>query len=347
MSRPATLKDLARTLDLSVSTVARALAGSTRISRATRERVSAEAERLGYVVDFAARAMRRGTSSLIGLIVPDLRNDFYATAAKAISDCCRERGLQLVLAITEDDPDLELQHVRNLSSSRAMGIVMIASVNPARETIRLLKVTPHVQLIRKCAKVSSDWFGIDDEEAMRLGVRHLAELGHKRIGFIGSAVSISTGAERLAGFRKALGECGLDPDKAIAESGGCDSEFGHAAMKRMLSLPDRPTGIVTAGARISVGAYGCAREQGLDIPGDLSFVGFSDSPAFRWWGAGLTTIGLPVGEIALASTDLLIRRAQAKAGVPDHPSAVIHKPVLIRRGSTAPPPARTARIAAE
>src|SRR5688572_26647051 len=98
MDRPVKLKDLAAALGLSVSTVARALAGSPRIGKATSERVRAEARQQGYVADLAARAMRQGTASLVGFIAPDLQNEFYATAARAVSAHCQERGLQLVLA---------------------------------------------------------------------------------------------------------------------------------------------------------------------------------------------------------------------------------------------------------
>jgi len=338
MNSPVTMKDLADALGLSVSSVARALADSSRIGKATRERVKAEAEKRGYVVDQAARAMRQGISSLIGFIAPDLQNDFYSTAARAISERCQERGLQLVVSVTNDDPETELHHVRNLYASRVKGIVVIPSVEMSRETRELLGTVPHVQLVRHCEKLHSDWFGIADEEAMRLGVSHLAALGHRRIAYIGSALTISTGAKRLDGFRRTLQEQGLDPATAVVEVGGCDAESGHAAMGRILALPQRPTGVVTAGARLCVGAYSCAREQGVQVPAELSFVGFSDAPALRWWGDGLTTIGLPVEDIASAAMDCLMRRAERRDHRPQQPMHVMHRPTLIQRASTAPPP---------
>lgn len=331
------LKDLAAALDLSISTVARALADSPRIGKATTERVKAEALRQGYVVDLAARAMRQGTSSLIGFIAPDLQNDFYATAARAVSVWCQERGLQLVVSVTNDDAATELQHVRNLYSSRVKGVVLIPSVDIAADTRKLLAAMPHVQLVRQCEQLASDWFGIADEEAMRLGVAHLASLGHRRIAYIGSAVTISTGAKRRDGFLRALREFGLDAGTAVIEAGGCDAEFGHAAMARILSAKRRPTGVVTAGARICIGAYSCAREQGVSVPGELSFVGFSDAPAVRWWGDGLTTISLPVEDIATAAMDCLLRRAERQDRPARQPMHVMHRPVLIVRGSTSVP----------
>lgn len=338
MRTTVTLKDIAAALGLSVSTIARALADSPRIGQATRERVKAEADRRGYVVDQAARTMRRGTASLVGFIAPDIQNDFYATAARAVSAHCQERGLQLVVSITNDDAATELLQVRNLYASRVRGIVVIPSVSMARETRKILGQVPHVQLVRECDKLASDWFGIADEEAMRLGVEHLAALGHRRLAYIGSNLTISTGAKRLQGFRRALAEQGLDEADSVVEVEGCDAESGYAAMDRILSMPRRPTGVVTAGARISVGAYACARERGLRIPQELSFIGFSDAPAHRWWGDGLTTIGLPVEDIATAAMDCLLRRADQQGAPAGKPMHVMHAPMLVRRGSTAPPP---------
>ena len=344
MKRPATMKDIAKALDLSVSTVARALAGSTRISQETRVRVQTTADKLGYVVDLAARAMRSGTSSIVGLIIPDIRNDFYSTAAKAIADCCQERDHQLVLAVTNDDPALELEHLRNLRSARALGFIIIPSIAPSQETLRLMRSTPHVQFVRRCPKVESDWFGIDDAQAMRLAVRHLAELGHHRIAYIGSTTAISTGRDRLDGFRRALLEAGLTVEDRFLHAGSCDSEFGGLAMSCLLDERVLPTAVVTAGARISTGAYDCARQRGASIPDQLSFVGFSDSPALRWCGGGgVTTITLPIPELATASTDFLFRKA-APDWLSESPAChVMLQPRLTIRGSTAIPvaPIRT------
>lgn len=337
MRAQTTQKDIAKRLEISVSTVARALAGSPRISRETVERVRAEAERCGYAVDLAARSVRQGTTSLIGFVAPDLQNDFYATAVQAVSSECQARGLQLVVAVTNDDAASELQHLRNLYSSRVRGVVIIPSIDMSKASHQLLGRMAHVQLVRHREELGSDWFGIADEEAMRLGVSHLASLGHSRIGYIGSALSLSTGARRLDGFRRALVEFGLDSANAVVEVGACDAEYGHAAMGRILSLRPDVSAVVTAGARLSAGAYACIRERGVRIPEQLSFVGFADGPSQRFWGEGLTTIGLPVEDIATAAMDCLLRKSDGESPTRLHAVNVMHRPVLIVRGSTAAP----------
>ncbi|MBT9292995.1 LacI family DNA-binding transcriptional regulator [Prosthecodimorpha staleyi] len=337
MKQPVKMKDLAEALGLSVSTVARALADSPRISRETRERVAAAAERQGYVVDRAAQAMRTGTSAMVGLLVPDIQNDLYSTAAKAIARCCRERGVQLVLAVTDDDAALELHHLRNLRSARAIGVIMIPSIAPRPETLKLMRSMDHIQFVRHCPAVSSDWFGIEDVEAMRLAAGHLIAQGHRRIAYIGSTVAISTGELRLAGFRRTLQEAGIAVDEALIHAGSCDSEFGRAAMDRLLAADRPPSAVVTAGARISIGAYDSVRRHGVSVPRDLSFVGFGDSPTLRWCGDGITTIALPVEDLATASTDFLFRMATREGQDRETRCKFMLRPTLIERGSTAAP----------
>lgn len=337
MTNPIKMKDIAEALGVSIATVSRSLSGAARISPKTRERVRQEVERRGYVVDLAARTMRSGTSSVVGLLVPDIENDFYSTAAKAIADCCRERGVQLVLAITDDDASLELHHLRNLCSARALGLIMIPSISPLPETIRLMRAMPHIQFVRHHAKVDSDWFGIDDSQAMRLATQHLVDLGHRRIAYIGSTVAISTGQARLSGFQRTLVEAGIEIDESLVRAGSCNAEFGYAAMESILSSKTRPTAVVTAGARVCVGAYDCVRQRGIDVPGELSFVGFSDGPMIKWCGNGISTIALPVRELAMASTDYLFRMAASARRRKEAPCKVMLLPTMVERGSTASP----------
>ena len=126
-----TIKDIAQRLGIAPSTVGRALAGNPRISRDTSERVRAAADRLGYVAHSPAQVMRGATSTLLGLAIPDIQNDFYSTVAKAMSESYGAAGFQLVLALTDDDPDTELRQIRGLLSARAAGVVVVPCANPS------------------------------------------------------------------------------------------------------------------------------------------------------------------------------------------------------------------------
>ncbi len=192
-----TIKHIAERLDLSVSTVGRALTDHPRISRETKERVNLVAKELGYIANTAARVMRGGSSHLVGLLVPDIRSSFYSTVAQALSKQFEGRGFHLALSIAGDDRDTEMQQVRELLSARVAGIIIIPTAAPRRETLSLLKMVPHVQILRRLQALG-DWFGMDDEHAVQEATNHL-ELGHRRVAFIGDVI-FPTGKARYNGF---------------------------------------------------------------------------------------------------------------------------------------------------
>lgn len=334
-----TIKDIAYRLNISPSTVARALADHPHTSDATKVKVRSTAEDLGYVAHAAARMMRGQSSKLIGLIIPDVQNDFYATVAKALADTCNAAGFQLVLAITEDDPATENGHIRELASARAAGIVIVPSGSPRRDTIKLLKRLPVVQLIRNNPALGADWFGIDDASAIHEATKHLIDLGHRRLGYIGGHQELSTGAARLAGLKRALTEADIDPDSIAIATGPPRAAFAKETFIRMIR-DFGPTGVVSGGSRVTFGLLEGVDELGLSVPGDLSIVGFGDSPWSRWWGDGLTTIGLPIRDIAHASGALLLRRIRETSNSDDNqssrPSLAMLSSFLVHRHSTAP-----------
>src|SRR5690606_12882783 len=184
MAEPVTMKDLADMLGVSVSTVGRSLADRPEISARMKARVRALAEEHGYVAHSAARSMRTGSSALVGLIVPDVRNDFYGSAAMALARCCDEQGFQLVLAATQDDPESELRQVRGLLEARAAGVVIVMTAEPKRETRALLARTAAVELIRETDDGRA-WFGIDDRRGIETATTHLLGLGHRHIAYVG------------------------------------------------------------------------------------------------------------------------------------------------------------------
>ena len=208
MRREVTLKDIASELGLSVSTVARALADHQHISEQNKVRVRGAAARLGYVAHSAARAMRNGQSTLIGLIIPDVQNEFYGTLAKALAQCFDAAGFQLLLAITEDEPEFEERQVKGLSEARAAGIVFVPCPQPRKETLALLERGSWAQLIRRVENVDAPWFGIDEEAALFQAATHLLTLGHRRIAYVGGTTNLSTGRGRLRGFEQAFAAAG-------------------------------------------------------------------------------------------------------------------------------------------
>lgn len=341
-----TIKDIAKQLDLAVSTVGRALADHPRISRRTKDRVRSTADQLGYVVHAPARIMRGGISHMIGLLVPDIRSTFYSMVAQSLSECLVQDGFHLALSITGDDRETELHEVRELISVRVAGVIIVPTANPRRETLSLLKTIPHVQLLRSSASLTN-WFGLDDERSIRDATKHLFELGHQRIAFIGDTI-FSTGRERWNGFRRAHAEAKVPISDELVALGPPIAEYAADAVRRILSLRTPPTALVTSSVPGTLGAAETLTDLRIDVPNSLSFVGLGDGPWEKWWGPGLTTVRLPTQELATNCGLWFLHRLKNKqTGGPAQ--NVVCPATLIIRGSTASPAisvgqARKARI---
>jgi DNA-binding LacI/PurR family transcriptional regulator len=332
-----TTRDIAEHLQLSVSTVGRALADDHRISEQTKFRVRQAAAEMGYVANRAARMMRGASSNVVGLVIPDIRNSFYSTIAHELSKNLGAQGFQLMLSETDDDRMIELRNLRELSASRVAGVIIVPTARPHSESVKLLQAVPHVQLLRKHSALGSQWFGVDDFAAVRQATAHLVEQGHTRIGYIGGVAELPTGAERLKGFRRALTEAKLPSQAARIELGPPSSiEYGRQAVRRLLTGPSAPTAIALGAVQLTLGVLEELSETGVKVPKDLSVVGFGDEPGFSWWGPGLTTVGLPIQAMAVGCALWLMRRLSTEPD-DDTSYASVSPGSLIVRGSTAPP----------
>jgi DNA-binding LacI/PurR family transcriptional regulator len=344
-----TTKDIAARLNLSVSTVGRALADDHRISAETKFRVNQVAEELGYVGNRAARMMRGARSTVIGLIVPDVGNSFYSTVAHALAETMNSHERQVMLCETGDDRQAELRHVRDLAAAQVAGVVIVPTPKPHAEVARLLKTMPHVQLLRRVPSLGPHWFGIDDHAVIRTATCHLLDLGHERVGYIGGTRDIPTASARLAGLHDAIAAAGLPPESGLVRLGPPSSaSFGADAVRALRAAPDAPTAIVTGSVQITRGVLDALHHDGVRVPRQLSVVGFGDEPGFSWWGPGLTTMALPMHDLATACGVWLLYRLDVQA---DHdaaasPFASVSPGALVLRGSTAGPggsPATTGR----
>jgi DNA-binding LacI/PurR family transcriptional regulator len=331
-----TIKHIAQHLGVAPSTVARALSDDARISAATRAKVAKAAQELGYVANSAARQMRSQRSRLVGLVIPDVLNAFYSTAAQAISQCFDEAGYQMVLCISEDKPEVEMRQVRSLAEARVDGIVWVPTLQPMPQTVSWLQTIVHAQLIRKCTSIKSDWFGIDDVATTRLAAEHLLSLGHRRIAYIGGPKALSTGHDRLKGYLHAMHAAQVEVDNRLVFCDAPDAASGQRVMTQLLKQKAKPTAVVISTSRGTEGALEALRQHETRVPGDLSVVGFNDSPAISWWGPGLTTMRLPVKEVARASAQHLIHQFSARKSLPLHVPGMVtqYPPHLILRGST-------------
>lgn len=336
----ATIKDVADRLGVSHSTVSRALNDHRHISDDMKERVRRAATELGYVANASAQKLRRSESNLIALIVPDVMAEMFTFIAKALSAECFKAGYQLVLCMTEEDPATELRHVETLRQSRATGVIIIPTPQLLEQTAALLQPVPTVQVSRRHPLLSASSVTVDGERGVADAVRHLAQLGHRHIAYVGLMTDRSTGVERLAGYRRSLEENGLTFDNTWVRLGPTKQEFGRAAVMSLLRLPQPPTAIVFGTADVTHGGIDALRQAKIQVPEKLSIMGFGDPPWFKLHGAGISTVGVSLGEISEAAISVLLRQIAARdAGTQIEPaSPIVLDPFLVLRGSTAPAP---------
>jgi DNA-binding LacI/PurR family transcriptional regulator len=330
-----TILDIARELDISHTTVSRALAGHKHISDETKDRVSLAVKRMGYVPHASARTMRGKPSSVVGLVIPDIRNDFYASIAKIVAETLAAESMQLMLSVTEDDPDREEKELRAMLQARPAGVIIVATAAPRRETLTMLGEVAYVELIRAHANSAANAVLIDDSAGISAAARHLLSYGHRRIAYIGGSTELSTGRERLAGFKAALAERKIKPTEIAL--GPPRPDFARHAVALMMARQDRPTGLVFGSSELTLGALQGLRARNLEWPRDVSIVGYHDPAWFELVGAGITTVRLPVQEIAQTATRVLLNRINngngAQSAAARH-TAMRFSPTLVLRGST-------------
>ncbi|HEV2572060.1 MAG TPA: LacI family DNA-binding transcriptional regulator [Beijerinckiaceae bacterium] len=331
--RRTTIKDIAVHLGIDHSTVSRALNDNPNISEETKHQVRQAALRLGYVANASARAMRYNHNALIGLAIPDIRNDFYSAVARALAERCNRAGFQMVLVNTDDHPEVEYRQVRALMEARVAGVLITPTPELLDTTAKLLAPVPTVQFVRQSPKLSGDIVRMDDTRAMREATEHLLAQGHKRIGYVGTRKDINVGQARLNGYLEAHAAAGLTVDERYLALVSPRQTFGSDSVARLLAVSPAPTALIIGSSELTIGGLGAIQAAGLTIPRELAVVGYGDPVWCRLLSPSLTAVQLPVDEMVEAAEALILDRIGGKA--PAGADVRSCRPTLVVRGSTA------------
>lgn len=340
-----TLKELSDSLGLSTSTVSRALSGrefKRASTRAQVTRILTRAAELGYEPNGLARSLKTKRRQVIGLILPDIMNDYYAAAATQVQATLAAAGYQVILCVTGDDPAIEAAQRRLLREERVAGMVVVPTPQQgaAHGAARLRSATPVIELVRHGADSRDDAVLIDDVDAGRQGTEHLLGLGHRRIAVLTGPSTFSTSRLRLDGYRQALGHGGISMDPSIIQSGPYRRDAARLATAALLGGPNRPTALIATSNELVIGALQALATLGLRVPEDISLVGFGNADWFELLRPALTTLALPIQEMAMAAAHLLLKRIRLLNG-PDSafdtaPVVARYQAHLIVRDSTRP-----------
>ncbi|MFE3069844.1 LacI family DNA-binding transcriptional regulator [Streptomyces sp. NPDC059247] len=335
----ARLSDIAAQAGVSEATVSRVLNGKPGVATATRESVLAALDVLGY--ERPVR-LRQRSAGLVGLITPELDNPIFPALAQVIGQALTRQGYTPVLATQTPGGSTEDELTDMLVERGVAGIIFVSGLH-ADTTADMTrydqlrgKGVPYVLLNGFSPKVRAPFVSPDDRAAMRLAVTHLASLGHTRIGLAVGPKRFVPVLRKIEGFQQGMTErFGLSPEESeeLIQHSLYTLEGGQAAAGALISRGC--TAVVCASDMMALGAIRAARQQGLDVPRDVSVVGFDDSPLIAFTDPPLTTIRQPVQAMGQAAVRALLEEV---GGTPTPHSEFVFMPELVVRGSTASAP---------
>lgn len=342
--RRATLRDIAAALDLSVNTVSRALAGKDAVSPETRERVRAEAERLGYVPNTMARSLVQGNAMTLGLVITNPSNPFYTRLISAIEERGRVRGYSLMLMVTEDSVDNERRVVDELMRWGVDGVLAVPVQHGIDHWDRLRKSgTPVVLVNRDLPGLDTDLVGVDYYDSARRATEHLVAEGARDLYLVEEDLDISPVAERVRGFRSVLEEHGIAvrddhmvkvPTRRREASSQPWDPVDSYEIGRELAARVGPGAAVLAGNDyFALGVYRALTEHGLSIPGDVRVAGHGDHPFAAYLAPPLTTVRLPAADVGAAAVDRLLERMSGESGAGSPRQTLLPAELVVRASS--------------
>ncbi|MFF0309560.1 LacI family DNA-binding transcriptional regulator [Streptosporangium sp. NPDC004379] len=332
-SGTARLTDIAAQAGVSEATVSRVLNGKPGVSSATRQAVLVALDLMGYE---RPQRLRQRSNGLVGLVIPELDNPIFPTFAQAFEKALSQHGYTPVLCTQVPGGVVEDDFTELLVERGVSGIIFVSGLH-ADTTARSDRYTqligqgvPIVLLNGHADDVPAPFISPDDRAAARLAVQHLVDLGHERIGLAVGPGRFVPVIRKIEGFRQAMAQLlGVsDVDELVSHS-LFSVEGGQAAAAQLLERGC--TGIVCASDLMALGAIRACRDRGLSVPGEVSVVGYDDSPLIAFTDPPLTTVRQPVHSMVTAAVHTLL---EAVAGAPMHNSELVFQPEFIVRGST-------------
>jgi LacI family transcriptional regulator len=303
----ASIADVAAAAGVSRATASRALSGHAAVLPETRERVLGVARQLRYRADPVARALRAGSSNLLGLIVSNLQNPAIQEIAETVQALGQTEGYEVVIATTNDDGARERRLIEALANRRVDGLITMSS----GENTELLNELhdgglPIVELIRLPRGTRTPSVVYDDVAAGALATEHLLALGHRQIAFIGGPPTTRTGSERYAGFVAAHAASSSLVAEQLVARGPFSAAFGVEAVSSLLNAKVRPTALVIANHEAMFAALQALNREGVRIPKEMSVVAVEDDPLLAWWHPAITVVDVLPRSLATDAIETLI-----------------------------------------
>lgn len=308
-----TIRDVARVAGVSVSTVSRVLNEKDDVAADTVARVQAVIQELAYTSSLAARSLRSRRTNVIGLIVPDIGDSFSIQVMKGVNRAIARADYDLIAYTSgstakPSSAEHEQYYVSLLNGSLTDGVVIVTPGTTSFSTAGpVVAVDPNKQGPGCTSVIATNHAGAVT------AMEYLLGLGHRRIGFIGGRPDLQSAEQRLQGYKDALGAHGIAPDSVLITVGDFTTATARLCARRLLQAAERPTAIFAANDQSAIGAVEAAREMGLQVPQDLSVVGFDNIPEAAYFNPALTTVDQFIDRMGQAATEILIDLIKGRA----------------------------------
>ncbi|RZK42601.1 MAG: LacI family transcriptional regulator [Pedobacter sp.] len=336
MFEPVTIKDIAKALGLSTSTVSRALRDTHEISAATKKIVLAYAKEINYQPNPIALSLKERRSKSIGVVVSEVANSFFSQAINGIESIAYDRGYHVIISQTHESFAREVVNVQHLASRSVDGLL----VSMSSETTDISHLTslhdrglPIVFFDRVADEIDTHKVIANNEKGAYQATDYLIKSGCKRIAHLTSSKHLSISIERLSGYQAALRDNGIAVDERYIKHclhGGMLHEETETAIKELMALKDKPDAIFVAGDRLSTGCLTVFKDLNISVPGDMAIAGFSNSDVLDLFNPSLTSIRQPAYEIGQLATEMLLKLIEAKYPIEEFEKRILETDLHVR-----------------
>jgi LacI family transcriptional regulator len=328
-----TIKDVARQVGVSTATVSHVINNTRFVSEGLKQKILQTIRELNYQPNAIARSLVKRKTHTIGIIISDILNPFYTAIVRGVEDVTYKSGYNVVLCNTDEDPEKEILYIQILMEKRIDGLVIsTAFQDGGHPLLSQLKGIPLVAVVRKIKNLASDAVLGDNSGGVYQAIDHLIRLGHREIGIISGPTGLSSGAERLAGYRKALEGHRIPIEEDWIKIGDFKRESGYSLTKELFKLSPFPTALFVANNQMTIGALQALTELKIRIPEDISFVSFDDMEWYSFLNPPLTTVEHSPYLLGKTAGEVLLQRIGHKR---KNPKRVLIPSHLIVRKSTA------------
>jgi LacI family transcriptional regulator len=329
----ATIYEVSKLAGVSLATVSRVINNSGKVTQATRAKVQAAMQQLGYRPNAIAQSLASARSNSVGVLVPELHGPFFGIMLSSIEDELRAAGKHVIISAGHSDETREKESIEFLASRQCDALILHTFAVSNEYLLDLARGAVPVFLIgRDIADIAQQCFYLDNEQGSYLATQALIELGHRKLAYLAGPLWKSDAQGRYAGFRRAMADAGLSFDEQLLTEGNYQEASGREAMVRLLNAGSAFSGLVCANDEMAVGAIDEARQRGMAIPSDLSVVGFDNVFFTRYMHPALSTVNYPVDVMGRMAARSVLRDVY---GQPQSEVQYRFEPRLVMRASTA------------